>query len=39
MAVDGRHRGELRVHLLNAGDTFDLEKRKRRRAGSRVSND
>ena len=39
MAVDGRHRGELRVHLLNAGDTFDLEKRKRGRAGSRVSND
>jgi cyanophycinase len=39
MAVDGRHRGELRVHVLNAGDTFDLEKRKRGRAGSRVSND
>jgi cyanophycinase len=37
MAVDGRHRGELRVHLLNAGDTFDLEKRKRGRAGSRLA--
>lgn len=37
MAVDGRHRGELRVHILNAGDTFDLEKRKRGRAGSRLS--
>ena len=37
MAVDGRHRGELRVHVLNAGDTFDLEKRKRGRAGSKLS--
>lgn len=34
MAVDGRHDGELRVHILAAGDTFDLEKRKRGRAGS-----
>jgi len=37
MAVDGRHRGELRVHLLNPGETFDLEKRKRGRAAERTS--
>jgi cyanophycinase len=35
MAVDGTHRGELRVHVLNPGETFDLEKRKRGRAASR----
>jgi cyanophycinase len=29
MAVDGQHRGELRVQVLNPGETYDLEKRKR----------
>ena len=37
MAVDGSHRAELRVFLLNPGDTFDLEKRKRGRAADRAS--
>ena len=37
MAVDGSHRGELRVYLMNAGETFDLEKRKRGRAADRTS--
>jgi cyanophycinase len=36
MAVDGSHRGELRVYLLNPGETFDLEKRKRGRAAERT---
>ena len=31
MAVDGTHRGELRVQLLNPGETYDLDKRKRSR--------
>jgi len=35
MVVDGSHRAELRVHLLNPGETFDLEKRKRGRAADR----
>jgi len=38
VAVDGSHRGELRVYLMNAGETFDLEKRKRGRAADRTSN-
>jgi cyanophycinase len=37
VAVDGSHRGELRVHLLNPGETFDLEKRKRGRAADRTA--
>lgn len=37
MAVDGSHRGELRVHLLNPGETYDLEKRKRGRAAARTA--
>jgi cyanophycinase len=37
MAVDGSHRGELRVYLLNPGETFDLEKRKRGRAADRMT--
>jgi len=37
MAVDGSHRAELRVSILNAGETFDLEKRKRGRAADRVN--
>jgi len=37
MAVDGTHRGELRVYLMNPGETFDLEKRKRGRAADRTS--
>jgi len=36
MAVDGRHQGELRVYLMNPGETFDLEKRKRGRAAERM---
>ena len=36
MAVDGSHRAELRVSILNPGETFDLEKRKRGRAADRV---
>ena len=36
MAVDGSHRGELRVYLMNPGETFDLEKRKRGRAAERT---
>jgi cyanophycinase len=36
MAVDGRHRGELRVYVLNPGETFDLAKRKRGRAAARL---
>jgi cyanophycinase len=35
MAVDGSHRAELRVYLLNPGETFDLEKRKRGRAAAK----
>jgi cyanophycinase len=37
MAVDGGHRAELRIYLLNPGDTFDLEKRKRGRAADRAN--
>ncbi|HEY2944373.1 MAG TPA: cyanophycinase [Vicinamibacteria bacterium] len=37
MAVDGSHRAELRVSVLNPGETFDLEKRKRGRAADRAN--
>jgi hypothetical protein len=37
MAVDGGHRAELRIYLLNPGETFDLEKRKRGRAADRAT--
>jgi cyanophycinase len=36
MAVDGHHQGELRVYVMNPGETFDLEKRKRGRATERM---